>query len=833
MCIRDRTWTDNSASQTWTQVSNNNQITITWTATDECGNESTTTATYSITDDVDPTITCPVSTNVDEPDLFEDFVSGDGCTWNPTNVPDPIINDVCGLDRLVYTLSGATTGDSPQTGFNYVSSAELNIGITTVTYTVYDLAGNSATCAIRVWIKNIDDPHFSVICPSETSITVPVEPDVCAAEVTIPGPDIDNFCVEVFSATYQVDAEEPVSVSVPAPVSGISTLDDLVLTFDAGIHNVRWTIISASNTPYICDITVDVEDTEPPTIVCPVSTNPTEPDLFEEFVSDDGCEWDPTNVPNPTYDDDCGVVAVTYTLSGATTGNSAPTGFNFVSDAELNLGITTVTYTAWDLEGNSSEPCSIRIWIKNIDDPHFSVICPPETNITVPAETDECFAEVTIPGPGIDNFCVEVYNATYQIDSEEPVSVSVPAPVSGISTLDDLVTTLEVGVHNVRWTIISASNTPYICDITVEVEDLPPFVDCPDNYVFQADFEVPYKDDITVADPTYGDNCPNPVLEWILVEPDGTTYTGTGDPSGINILPNPRRYFLGVTTITYRITDSSNLTDECSFTVTVLDKPEITCPPDYETTTDPGLCTATRNSGDYGLPTLDYGVQPITWTWTITNPDGTEGATGSFVGSVADPGPPDIPNYDFWLGTSTITWRAENISGYDECSHLVIVTDEEPPTFVSAPYEDCVDMLMSVTYDPASPNPIINHIGANLDKIPSPDYSTFEAGNTELDLTDLNDNCCATEDLIINWRIDFTDVPDPINAGVDISHSTITGTGQPSEYGSNILLWGDGVYFTTITHQITYWVEDCNGNVTEERTETITITPRPQIIKVN
>ena len=108
-----------------------------------------------------PTITCPVSTNATEPDLFEDFVSGDGCSWVPTSVPDPAIDDNCLPIALTYVLSGATVGNSPATGFNYISSATLNVGITNVTYTVHDASGNTATCSIRVWIKNIDDPRFN------------------------------------------------------------------------------------------------------------------------------------------------------------------------------------------------------------------------------------------------------------------------------------------------------------------------------------------------------------------------------------------------------------------------------------------------------------------------------------------------------------------------------------------------------------------------------------------------------------------------------------------------------------------------------------------------
>jgi hypothetical protein len=315
-----------------------------------------------------------------------------------------------------------------------------------------------------------------------------------------------------------------------------------------------------------------------------------------------------------------------------------------------------------------------------------------------------------------------------------------------------------------------------------------------------------------------------------------TSGTGTGDPSGINIVPSPNTFNVGVTTITYTITDSNNNTATCSFTVTILAKPEITCLPPVTYNTDPGLCThnvQTADADNPGVPVLNSGVQPIIWTWTITNPDSSFGATGTSTTTNASPIPDNPGPYDFQLGTSTILWHAENISGFDECTQEVIVEDHEDPTFTPPTYTDCVDMLQSAVYSATNPNPNAG-IDPNLIKDPSPDYSTLESGNTALDLTNLADNCCDPSSLIINWRIDFTDVPDPLNpSGPALSHASIPGTGQPSTYGSDILLWGDGVNFTTVTHLITYTVEDCNGNITDELTRPITITPRPRITKMN
>ena len=145
------------------------------------------------------------------------------------------------------------------------------------------------------------------------------------------------------------------------------------------------------------------------------------------------------------------------------------------------------------------------------------------------------------------------------------------------------------------------------------------------------------------------------------------------------------------------------------------------------------------------------------------------------------------------------------------CSQTVNVTDNQPPTFTPpAAISECVESLNNAIYN-----------GTNVYR---PEYFTYSpTGNNMLDLTGLSDNCCTSGTLQISWRIDFS-------GGASAS---INGTGQPSTYGSPIQFPGDGTTFLNMTHTITYWVTDCNGNVSLPQTTTITIKPRPNVIKQN
>jgi hypothetical protein len=268
----------------------------------------------------------------------------------------------------------------------------------------------------------------------------------------------------------------------------------------------------------------------------------------------------------------------------------------------------------------------------------------------------------------------------------------------------------------------------------------------------------------------------------------------------------------------------------------VLGSPVIECPPDTTIYLDgsEGTCEATF---DPGVADLIEGAPPITWTYTITFPDSTT-QTDTYIKDASDPEPNPLGTMSFPLGVTTIEWRAENIAGFDTCSHWIEVIDTIPPDFTVEPYENCVDPLHWAVYNEANPNPVFNHVDPLVEKFPV-DYRTLFVGDTYLDLTSLEDNCCDSVDMIVNWRIEFSPTPDPIT-GVAVSHPDVSGQGQPSEYvhpvtglPTDIELWGDGVLFDPVVHHIYYRVEDCNGNTTPEVMREITITPRPEVRKQN
>jgi extracellular elastinolytic metalloproteinase len=122
--------------------------------TDTSGNTATCTQTVTVVDAEDPTLTCPADMNVDinEGDLFTipdytgDAVTTDNCTAAPVLTQDPVVG------------------------------VQVGAGVTVITITSTDDAGNAVTCAFDLTVNEIvlglDDNTLSselILFPNPTS----------------------------------------------------------------------------------------------------------------------------------------------------------------------------------------------------------------------------------------------------------------------------------------------------------------------------------------------------------------------------------------------------------------------------------------------------------------------------------------------------------------------------------------------------------------------------------------------------------------------------------------------------------------------------------------
>jgi uncharacterized repeat protein (TIGR01451 family) len=204
--------------------------------------------------------------------------------------------------------------------------------------------------------------------------------------------------------------------------------------------------------------------------------------------------------------------------------------------------------------------------------------------------------------------------------------------------------------------------------------------------------------------------------------------------------------------------------------------------------------------------TVSGGTAPYTFSWTGPN---------GFISNQQN-----IANLE--AGTYSLTVTDANGCTYTEDFVVESEPDTEPPTFTApGPFDYCVINIISAQYD-GQPEPAADIIPL----LPEhgnprrPDWYLVNSGSTELDLTNIADNCCDATDITISWTITF----DPLVGG------TLSGTGQPS-LSTPMQLWGTAAN-VPVNHTITYTVTDCNGNVAATVSRNILIRPRPEVIKL-
>ncbi|MEZ4923352.1 MAG: HYR domain-containing protein [Crocinitomicaceae bacterium] len=667
--------------------------TVTWTVTDIHGNSATCTQDVTVNDNEDPTITCPIDVTVSN--------DAGNCSASGVSLGTPTTADNCGVATV--------TNDAPAT---------FPVGTTTVTWTVTDIHGNSATCTQDVTVNDNEDPTIS--CP--TDVTVNNDPGNCSTDlvnITLGTPTTADNCgiatvtndapatfpVGTTTVTWTVtdihgnsatctqdvtvnDNEDPV-VTCPADVTvdsdaglceatsvtlgtpttadncGVATVtNDAPATYPVGTTTVTWTITDIHGNSITCAQDVTVNDNEDPTITCPADVS----------VSNDpgNCSATGVSLGTPTTSDNCGVATVT---------NDAP--------ATFPVGTTTVTWTVTDIHGNSAT-CTQDVIVN--DDENPSITCP--LDVTVNNEPGNC--------------------------STDLVNISLGNPITadncGVATVtNDAPATFPVGTTTVTWTVTDIHGNSATCTQDVTVNDNEdPTIACPSDVTIDNDPGTCESASVTLGTPTTADNC--------------GVATVTNDA--------PATFLVGTTTVTWTVTDIHGNSATCTQDVTVNDteNPTITCPIDVTVDNDPGNCSATGVALGTPITNDNCGVA------TVTN---------------------DAPS-TFPVGTTTVTWIITDIHGNSvTCTQDITVNDTENPT-ITCPTDvtvnndpgNCSTDLVNISLG----NPITGDNCA-VATVTNDAPATFSVGTTTVTwtVTDIHGNSATcTQDVTVNDNEDPT-----------------------------------------------------------------------------
>jgi gliding motility-associated-like protein len=681
--------------------------TVTYTVTDISGNTTTESFTVTVNDNEAPEISCPA---------------------------DITIDTETGVSYAIVDFENATATDNcevtvEQTG-GPVSGSQFEIGTTTITFTATDAAGNTSECSFTVTVEDNEDP--TIVCPE--TINQQNDPGICGAAISFTLPEIaDN--------SSDVSLEQ-----TSGPASGE--------TFPVGTTTVSFTATDAAGNTSFCSFDVIVTDSEAPVVeemeditvnndtgVCGAVVD------FGIIGATDNCELESVEVTEGLTSGSefpVGTTTVTYTVTDVAgntttesftvtvTDNEAPeiscpanitidteTGVSYavvdfddatatdncevtveqtggpVSGSQFEIGTTTITFTATDAAGNTSE-CSFTVTVEDNEDP--TIVCPETINqqndpgicgaaisFTLPEIADNSgdvsLEQTSGPASGetfpVGNTTVS-FTATdaagntsfcsfdvIVTDSEAPVAeemdditVNNDAGVCGaivnfgmigatdncelesIEVTEGLTSGSQfpVGTTTVTYTVTDISGNTTTESFTVTVNDNEaPEISCPANISIDTETGVSYAI-VDFENATATDNCE------VTVEQTGGPVSGS-------------QFEIGTTTITFTATDAAGNTSECSFTVTVEDNedPTIVCQDDIQISNDEDICGAVV---EFETPQ----VSDNSGEFTVSQTAGL--ATGE----------------TFPVGTTTVTFTVTDAAGNtSECSFDIVVTDDQSP----------------------------------------------------------------------------------------------------------------------------------------------------------
>ncbi len=431
-----------------------------------------------------------------------------------------------------YTFASPTVTDNCTVDTVYNDApAILPVGTTTVTWTAEDANGNSSICMQQVVVLDTVAPMIN--CPSD--VTLAADMGTCSFDVSssfenvyyislsdissdgINGPDCNGTGNDAYScdsvdlsiAWTSIETAMPSSVQVEFYQSYYDVGGNSSTTFN-GSPNSDYVSSDFSCSNQVINYTlnpggynvggVNTLSIIPPTNCIVLDENPNP-------------MWAPQSYAKVTVSYGIGSANASDNCAIDTMYNDAPTN--------LPVGTTTVTWTAVDLNGNSTT-CTQQLTIEDQEAP--MAVCQ-NINAYLDGSGMVIIPDNAIDGGSSDN-CAGALAYSAQLVT---------------------FTCNDIGANTDTLTVIDAAGNTSTCVAVVTVIDtVSPTIICPSD-MFVCDGDV-----VTYSVPTGNDNCAQSV----------TQTDATGFTSGM-VFP------AGVTTLQYTSTDSSGNMAVCSFNVTV------------------------------------------------------------------------------------------------------------------------------------------------------------------------------------------------------------------------------------------------------------------------
>jgi hypothetical protein len=504
------------------------------------------------------------------------------CAANVTLVAPTVVDDAPGATVVGVRSDGLAL------------NAPYPKGVTTITYTATDVAGLSSSATQTVTVNDKQNP--SILAPA--AVNVRADKSVSLATIDPGAPTASDNCPDVKVSSARSDN---------AP---------LAARFPLGVTTITWTATDASNNTASATQTISVRPNQAPAFsFVPASLS---------MNTDERVCSARRDVGMATATDDLDGVAVSFARSDAVASLAEP----------FPRGVTTITWTATDVEGSTA---SATQTVTVTDNELPSIHAP--ANVAVRTDINRTPVNVEAGNPiATDNCLNPVVNGVRS--DNQPLWAPYPA-----------------GITTITWTAADASNNKSSATQTVTVTpNVAPVLSVPASLSVNTDGGVCYAN-VSVASATATDDL------------DGVVVSGARNDGK----PLNASYPKGVTEITWTATDVEGATASGVQNVTVSDKevPSLFAPDNVSVRTDPGLPSAQVSVGSARAED--------------NCPSVTVNAERSDNLSLSSPFP---------VGSTTIRWSATDASNNKASAiQTVVVRDEEAPV-LSVPADFAVNATM-------------------------------------------------------------------------------------------------------------------------------------------
>jgi len=464
----------------------NYTINRTWTAIDNCGNSSTCSQVITVEDNNFPMIDCPADITIECDQSIDPIVTGNGTA---TGV------DCSGESNIIITFSDADTQAPTDCGNdNY---------IITRTWIATLPCGNASTCNQIITVEDTTPP--AITCPQD--IIVECDEDT-SPQNTGMAMGIDNC-----------SAEDKVVITY----SDVSNQDIIGCTQYSFSISRTWMVTDACGNTSTCVQTINVEDSTPPVISCPI-----------DFTVECDEDTSPVNTGMATGMDNCSAedeIVIIFT-------DVSNQGSN---DCTQYMFTITRTWSATDACGNVAT-CVQNISVEDTTAPTIS--CPEDITI---ACTESTLPINTGMATSVDN-----------CSDEDDITI----------TSSDVSTQEEEGCGQFTfeitrvWTATDVCGNSSICTQTIiSVDTVSPIITCPPNVTLPCNSTLSeaarLPNEFISLGGAISDNCTSKLSDFTVTHVDFPA-----DPNRLNTCPGSAEEDRTITR-TYTVTDLCGNTSTC------------------------------------------------------------------------------------------------------------------------------------------------------------------------------------------------------------------------------------------------------------------------------